>query len=621
MNFFSSVDRPIFLSFLNREALNASYATRNQATDIYAVQCLAICHCCGMTANLSQLFEYAYEKPKLKSLLVWLIKNGMLESTSHSTDLGEFVSSRQKIYEKVQEAYPMYFENHSELERFPIIKRNVFSMTKLLKRDVFDFEATKLPLLGKHVIKEDVQRLGEGIDQIRRVILDNPEVAVTRGNIEKLASPGSLAKPNLDAAARFFSARYFDHYKSNNGVVIPTGVGLTGFLDDLDHFPSYDIPILQKTLLALGWTSLTKAVPDISEEMCVLYGGALHQRFVMTLNAFLALTYRVVLRTANIDPASHDSVSSLRRMTIRYTSYLIAQSFESKGRQHSSLMDFFENSIAAIRLATKIEAGKNSSFAEYSAEQGGQMKAIKILFLTATDAEDDALVKALRARHFKFLAHERAGQGIAATYERGTGCQAVHVRSSAGSVGASGSELTAYDAFRTMRPDYTIAVGICFGLKPDKTQKLGDILVSDRVTDYETVRVGEGETRDRGTRTPSGTMLLSASRMLRNQYTEGTPKVFHGEILSGMKLIDSESFSTQLATRYQDAIGGEMEGTGISSSASRLGNNWIIVKAICDWARGKDDSAHELAADNAAEYAVRLAELVFEISFDPLMEE
>lgn len=219
----------------------------------------------------------------------------------------------------------------------------------------------------------------------------------------------------------------------------------------------------------------------------------------------------------------------------------------------------------------------------------------------------------MEARGFKFVEHQSTGSGVATVYERGAERQALHVRSSAGSTGSSGSELTAYDAFRAIAPNYTIAVGICFGLKPDKPQKLGDILVSERVTDYEMTRVGQVETRERGVRIDSGAMLLSASRSLRSQYSEGEPNVYHGEILSGMKLVDSAEFASDLATRFRDAIGGEMEGTGVAASASRIGTNWIVVKAICDWAKGKNDSAHGLAAKNAAEYSIRLAEIVYDV--------
>lgn len=613
MSYFSSVERPVFISFLNREAVRASQAVRSEEEDICSLDALTICHCCGMTANLSQMFEYSHEKPRLRRVIEGLIKGGVLESTSHSTNLDEFISSRQAIYEKVRDSYPMYFEDNSELERFPIIKRNTFSMTKLLRRDIFDFDATKFPLLGKHVIEGDVRKFGEAIGEIRTVVYGNPEVAITKGNIEKLANSGNISKANLDATGRVFSARYFDHYKENNGAAIPTGVGMIGFLDDLSHFPTYDVPVLNKLLSALGWAFLNRTVTNLRDEVMLAYGNSYHQRFVQTVNSFVAICFKEVLRTSNVDPESHDSTSTLRRMTGQYVSSLIDRSMDHRAREHVSLVNFYENSIATIQLAIRLEADSNPNFANHRDEHMGQTKMVKILFLTATDAEDDAVRVALEARGFKFVEHQSTGSGVASVYERGAERQAVHVRSSAGSTGSSGSELTAYDAFRATAPNYTIAVGICFGLKPDKPQKLGDILVSERVTDYEMTRVGQVEIRERGVRIDSGAMLLSASRSLRSQYSQGEPNVYHGEILSGMKLVDSERFSSDLATRFRDAIGGEMEGMGIASSASRIGTNWIVVKAICDWAKGKTDSAHGLAAKNAAEYSVRLAEIVYDV--------
>ena len=49
------------------------------------------------------------------------------------------------------------------------------------------------------------------------------------------------------------------------------------------------------------------------------------------------------------------------------------------------------------------------------------------------------------------------------------------------------------------------------------------------------------------------------------------------------------------------AIGGEMEGAGVAAAAARTKTEWILVKAVCDWADGqKHDGYQEMAAAASA---------------------
>ena len=55
-----------------------------------------------------------------------------------------------------------------------------------------------------------------------------------------------------------------------------------------------------------------------------------------------------------------------------------------------------------------------------------------------------------------------------------------------------------------------------------------------------------------------------------------------------------------------EAIGGEMEGAGVYAAAGKT--DWILVKAICDWADGTKhvdkEARQKAAATNAAELVV-----------------
>src|SRR3569833_2334329 len=55
-------------------------------------------------------------------------------------------------------------------------------------------------------------------------------------------------------------------------------------------------------------------------------------------------------------------------------------------------------------------------------------------------------------------------------------------------------------------------------------------------------------------------------------------------------------YRDQLKAAHPDAIGGEMEGSGIYAAAMRGKIDWALVKGICDWGHGKSDEYQHVAA-------------------------
>jgi nucleoside phosphorylase len=83
-----------------------------------------------------------------------------------------------------------------------------------------------------------------------------------------------------------------------------------------------------------------------------------------------------------------------------------------------------------------------------------------------------------------------------------------------------------------------------------------------------------------------------------------------GLVLSGEKLVDDLTFREWLLKIEPEAIGGEMEGAGLYAAARNAKVDWILVKAICDWADGtKNDDAQQLAARNAAQFVLHVLQL------------
>ncbi len=85
--------------------------------------------------------------------------------------------------------------------------------------------------------------------------------------------------------------------------------------------------------------------------------------------------------------------------------------------------------------------------------------------------------------------------------------------------------------------------------------------------------------------------------------------IHFGLILSGDELVNNRAYRDQLHRLEPEAIGGEMEGAGLYAAAQRRKVDWLLVKAICDWADGnKEDTHQQQAANNAARFAFHVIE-------------
>jgi nucleoside phosphorylase len=195
------------------------------------------------------------------------------------------------------------------------------------------------------------------------------------------------------------------------------------------------------------------------------------------------------------------------------------------------------------------------------------------------------------------------------------GVRIMMVQSEMGASGPGGALLVVDEGIRMLSPSAVIMVGIAFGIDSDK-QQIGDILVSQQLLGYELQRIatsnkGKIEIIPRGDRSHASTMLLDRFRGGMLDWHES--KVECGLILSGDKLIDQQDFRDQLRKLAPEAIGGEMEGTGLYSAAQRRKVDWILVKAICEWANGnkeqKKDQNKKVAAENAVRFTLHVLKL------------
>jgi nucleoside phosphorylase len=185
------------------------------------------------------------------------------------------------------------------------------------------------------------------------------------------------------------------------------------------------------------------------------------------------------------------------------------------------------------------------------------------------------------------------------------GAMVAHVQGGMGSTGQNGSTLTVADAIRELRPGSVIAVGVAFGIH-EVAQPIGQLLLSARLTNYEKVKVttdrnGGQIILERGGSAECSARLIGRFRAARLEDIGIDVKA--GEILSGEKLVDDDSFKSALVARFPEAIGGEMEGTGLLAASNRESVEWLVAKAVCDYAANKSHNKQErqrIAAETSA---------------------
>lgn len=236
-----------------------------------------------------------------------------------------------------------------------------------------------------------------------------------------------------------------------------------------------------------------------------------------------------------------------------------------------------------------------------------------LLLVTVNDHETKALLRVFK----KAVGHDAKPIPIGDRLYRylGTinGTRTFHALSEMGSSGPGAAQQTVDKGIRALSPEAVIGVGIAFGVN-EKKQTIGDILLSKQLRLYDLQRAGR-KIILRGDRPHASTRLINFFEGIAQSSWKGA-KVWPGVILSGDKLIDNLDYRNQLLEFESEAVGGEMEGTGVYVASHDHKVDWIVIKAICDWADGKKSKnkrkRQQKAAINAAEfvlYSLQLAQL------------
>jgi len=222
--------------------------------------------------------------------------------------------------------------------------------------------------------------------------------------------------------------------------------------------------------------------------------------------------------------------------------------------------------------------------------------AADVLLLTATPVESKATLQAFAAATQQQAVPHSLDSRI--YFDLGTvnGARVCLTQSEMGAGGLGATLQTTHKGIAALQPAAVIMVGIAFGVNEAK-QAIGDILVTEQLRLYDLQRVGtvDGQPRImlRGDKPHASPWLLNHLKSA-DLLWEGA-QVRFGCILSGEKLVDNLDFREQLRGFEPEAIGGEMEGAGLYVACQDQKVDWILVKAICDWADGhKGIYPHEI---------------------------
>jgi nucleoside phosphorylase len=234
-----------------------------------------------------------------------------------------------------------------------------------------------------------------------------------------------------------------------------------------------------------------------------------------------------------------------------------------------------------------------------------------LLLVTVNQHETKALLKAFEDATKSRAKPVPIGDRVYRDLGTVNGTRVFHALSEMGSTGLGGALQTVEKAIQALRPSAVIAVGIAFGVNEAK-QAIGDILISQQLRPYELQRAGASICL-RSDKPHASPRLLNFFVGVAQTSWRGA-KIKTGVLLSGEKLVDNVDYRAQLLSFEPEAIGGEMEGAGLYVACHDSKVDWIVIKAICDWADGekaKDKTARQgRAAKNAAKFVLHALQQV-----------
>ena len=556
---------PIYLHFLDRElrraeAVEFSDVEINCFLKIAIVLSTEYCYC-----GVSIVWESSLLFPKTTKLLYESEKSGVVRFSTNEHTIDEFIESRQILYSGNTERYPMYFKDiPTELwPKQPLTLST--STTQILKTEIYSWLTSD----GKSGIINKDKYSKILLKRVEKKIKDKQR-AITIDLFKKAEDTVATQRSIARLISYFFTKRYLDVC---NGDILSKLPGISAY-DSLCKSPYlYNYELARSLLKQIGFFNL-------QDELFVE---------VLSSSAFKFFQHELILTINSLSILSENNLESdylkciaLLKRSSPYNS--AANNIEMLYGNLKSLIGNLYNQSSGFKLLHR-EYLKTNSMNK------------KILIVVATDIEREVIITTFEKEHS--ISHTEEGNLVIWKLGLIKNLEVLMVKTDMGSVGPSGSILTINEAADAVNPDFIVMVGICFGLN-EADYAIGDILISKQLQNYELVRQGSNGVTPRGDKIPCSAHLLTRFDSASVEWKK--VKVKPGFMISGEKLSDDKEFVDYLKSTFKEAIGADMEGSGLLAVGHRKKIDWILIKGICDWGYDKDKLNQKLAISNVAEF-------------------
>ena len=549
----------IYLHFMDRE-LRASLGLAGKLADSKVKQWVKIALLMSkfpLYVSLSHMYESYGEFPETIQLLFKLEKFGLVRMATNHLNAEEFLESRQHLYSFDKDRYEQYFSK--QILSWP---SNVCSdrreTTKYLRTQMLsDSDITTSKIINEEINKSlaiypnDAITIQRFIPIVQNAAKDDYYTITTDLRVQ---------------ISRLYTKRYLEIF---DGTII-TGIDGFSLYDDLAKREFYTDLRLYKILSKAVWQNHKNK----DDEEFIRYLFTDHCSQSKTIY-HLICDYACALHKAG-EPI--DAILVILKWQIKN---------KIDGNDNSFLFNVYNN----LKRICK-ERGINV-----------KMKENVFLIVVATQLELGILHQRL-SKDYKV----DSIIGNTSCFITSVNENIIYiVKCQMGANGPGGSTLTVDDAINQFNPDAVIMCGIAWGGKPSN-QSIGDVLVTTKVWEYDSVKKNEENEVFRGNVTPASANLIQALEMI--DIMEQKIIMHFGLVASGSVLLNNRAAVERLKDEQPELIGGEMEAAGVAAICERRSKRWVMIKGICDWGFDKESEMkteyQQTAANNAVSILIEL---------------
>lgn len=587
--------RDIYFHVLDRE-LQQTLATPLSENMILRLLRVGLLATQNLYISFSHLCESSQLYPNVTKYLLFLQERSAVAFLLADRELGAFYEKRQELYFFDKDRYPFYFQQNKIIRPVsPCLPRET-SSTEFIRNSLIAIKHEDLRVRKLHAAKNPYV-----LELLEKHMPENPLQALTIHAFEpafedtrifsydKQHETKARARQELTEALSYFHS---EAILNETGTTIFTDIPSCEKYDILAYHPYYSFQIYELILSPLiDFVEVTDPVSYQKqlEDIIDFRNSDYFQFFCTTI-------YNIVCEIYQLQAAN----KSLNYNIWYWTLCQKIKKVVYNVRKESSFQPFcIDNAILYIE---RLESALQSHFfIERTSTSMLIKEKKKVLILTANDIEHHTALEALDQQS---IAYNPVSVGSNVYYQASLDNNNIYIlKCMPGSVGSASSTLAVYDAINQLKPVAIIAGGVAFGCKKDK-QKMGDILLSKQIWQYDPQKQTETQIIRRGDKATSSAALLNRFSSAIAKWERDYPNIsIHtGLIASGEVLVNNPTFVEQLKQSEPEIIGGEMEGAGILSAAERKACDWILVKAICDWGAKKTDEYQPQAAKNAFQF-------------------